>query len=150
MWNDFHGHASNEHAGFFGSECRSEHRLTGEHGAAQRRVPVAAEPVNEWKAAWRVYINDGKMSRSVQTAQLTECHFTGFAQLGVMSLLHLLVGQDLFQSSCQEHVFCLFALKHDAPEFRARCAWSQPRPQPPRTSMYSVSNVRLTAASRRT
>lgn len=56
-----------------------------------------------------------------KTTQLTQSDLTGFAQLRVMRLLHLLVGQDLFQSSCQEHVFRLFALKHVAPEFGARC-----------------------------
>lgn len=60
-----------------------------------------------------------------KTAELTQCHLAGFAQLRVVSLLHLLVGQDLFQSSCEEHVFRLFALIHVAPESGARCAWSQ-------------------------
>lgn len=61
----------------------------------------------------------------VKTTQPTQCHLAGFAQLRMVSLFHLLVGQDLFQSSCEEHVFRLFALKHVATEFGARCAWTR-------------------------
>lgn len=44
--------------------------------------------------------------------RLTEGHLASFAQLGVMRLLHLLVGQDLLQGPGQEHVFRLLPFIH--------------------------------------
>ena len=95
--------------------------VEGTTGLISERVHDVSKSMSP-RQAWK---KKGKKKRDAETTQLTECHLAGFAQLWVVSLFHLLVGQDLFQSSCQEHVFRLFALKHVAPEFGARCAWSQ-------------------------
>lgn len=46
------------------------------------------------------------------SSPLTERHLARLAQLGVMRLLHFLVGQDLLQRPRQEHVLGLLALIH--------------------------------------
>lgn len=56
--------------------------------------------------------SDGGMEEVKDRQTLTQRHLAGFAQLRVMRLLHLLVGQDLLQSAREEHVLGLLALVH--------------------------------------
>lgn len=45
---------------------------------------------------------------------LTECHLTGFFQLGVMSFFYFFVAQDFLESSCKEHFVWPVAFTHYA------------------------------------